>query len=130
VVIVASIFRRLAPETSTIKVVLTPAAEAVIRQVKERQEGRELSLVIGNGCCDSTAPYLFSDYLAGPTERLVGDAGGVSIYLDDFVAASFAGREVVVDARADPQPDSFSCEAELGFRFSLERLPAVAPADL
>ena len=38
--------------------------------------------------------------------------------------ASFAGREVVVDASDDPQADSFSCEAELGFRFSLDRLPA------
>ena len=33
--------------------------------------------------------------------------------------------EVVVDARDDPQPDSFSCEAEIGYRFVLERLPAV-----
>ena len=38
--------------------------------------------------------------------------------------ASFAGREVVIDAGGDPQPDSFSCEAELGFRFFLDRLPA------
>jgi hypothetical protein len=49
----------------------------------------------------------------------------VRIYVDDLVAASFAGREVVVDVSDDPQPDSFSAEAELGFRFSLERLPAL-----
>ena len=30
-----------------------------------------------------------------------------------------------MDAGGDPQPDSFSCEAELGYRFFLERLPAV-----
>jgi hypothetical protein len=70
---------------SDAKVVLTPAAADVVRRVKETQEGRELSLVIGNGRCDS----------------------------------------VVVDASDDPQPDSFSCEAELGFRFFLDRLPAV-----
>jgi uncharacterized protein (DUF779 family) len=81
--------------------------------------------VIGNGCCDSTAPFLFTDYLAGPTERLVGEAEGVSVFVDDVVAASFEGREVVVDASADPQPDSFSCEAELGFRLFLDRLPSL-----
>jgi uncharacterized protein (DUF779 family) len=96
-----------------------------MRRVKGLQEGRALSLVIGNGCCDSTAPFVFTDYLAGPTELLVGDAEGVPVYLDELVAASFAGREVVIDASEDPQPDSFSCEAELGFRFSLDRLPAV-----
>ena len=32
----------------------------------------ELSLVIGNGCCDSTAPFLFEDYLAGPNEERIG----------------------------------------------------------
>ena len=32
---------------------------------------------------------------------------------------------MVVDAGDDPQPDSFSCEAELGYRFFLDRLPAV-----
>ena len=107
------------------RVVFTPAAADVIRRVKDEQEGRELSLVIGNGCCDSTAPFLFADYMAGPTERLVTEAEGVSVYVDDLVATSFAGREVVVDAAADPQPDSFSCESELGYRFVLQRLPAV-----
>jgi uncharacterized protein (DUF779 family) len=97
----------------------------VIRRVKERQEGRPLSLVIGNGCCDSTAPFLFADYMAGPTERFVTETDGVQVLVDDLVAASFAGREVVVDAEHDPQSDSFSCEAELGYRFSLDRLPAV-----
>jgi uncharacterized protein (DUF779 family) len=115
----------LAVETSTIKVVLTPTAAGVMRRVKELQDGRALSLVIGNGCCDSTAPFVFADYLAGPTELLVGHAEGVPVYVDEQVAASFAGREVVIDAGEDPQPDSFSCEAELGFRFSLDRLPAV-----
>jgi uncharacterized protein (DUF779 family) len=106
------------------KVVLTPAAVEVIRRVRAKQTGRELSLVVGNGCCDSTAPFLFPDYMAGPTERLVCEAEGVHVFVDDLVAQSFHGREVVVDASADPQPDSFSCEAELGFRFRLDRLPA------
>jgi uncharacterized protein (DUF779 family) len=106
-------------------VVLTQAAARVIRLVRERQEGSDLSLVIGNGCCDSTAPFLFADYMAGPTERLVCEAEGVNVFVDDLVAQSFDGREVVVDAGPDPQPDSFSCEAELGYRFKLDRLPGM-----
>jgi hypothetical protein len=44
--------------------------------------------------------------------------------LDDSLSRTFSGTEVVVDARDDPQPDSFSCESELGYRFVLDRLPA------
>jgi uncharacterized protein (DUF779 family) len=108
-----------------ITVVLTDAAKEVIGRVRE-QRGDDLSLVIGNGCCDSTAPFLFAGYFAGPNEREVSDADGVRVFVEDGIARSFEGREVVVDAsEGDAQPDSFSCEAELGFRFTLDRLPAV-----
>jgi uncharacterized protein (DUF779 family) len=107
-----------------VRVVLTDAAAEVLRLV--RAAGRDdLSLVIGNGCCDSTAPFLFEGYLQGPNEREVAELEGVRILLDDAIARSFEGREVVVDAGGDPQPDSFSCESELGYRFFLERLPAL-----
>ena len=107
-----------------VRVVLTDAAAEVVRLV--RAAGRDdLSLVIGNGCCDSTAPFLFEGYLQGPNEREVDVLDGVRILLDDAVAQSFEGREVVVDAGGDPQPDSFSCESELGYRFFLDRLPGI-----
>jgi uncharacterized protein (DUF779 family) len=104
-------------------VVLTDAARDLIEQVR-RERGGRLALVIGNGCCDSTAPYLFSDYMPGPNEPHVADVAGVPVFLDGSLSGSFSGTEVVVDVRDDPQPDSFSCEAELGSRFVLERLPA------
>jgi uncharacterized protein (DUF779 family) len=107
-----------------VRVVLTDAAAEVVARVRATRPGA-LSLVIGNGCCDSTAPFLFEDYLQGPNEREVAELEGVRILLDDAIARSFEGREVVVDAAGDPQPDSFSCESELGYRFFLERLPAV-----
>jgi uncharacterized protein (DUF779 family) len=123
VVIAPSIFRRLPPETSTTKVVLTPAAADVIRRVTELQDGRELSLVIGNGCCDSTAPFLFSRYAPGPAETRVGEVAGVPVHLDAALVDLFAGREVVIDVRDDPGGDSFSAETELGLRFTMERVP-------
>jgi uncharacterized protein (DUF779 family) len=104
-------------------VVLTPAAERVVEEVRDVR-GERLSLVIGNGCCDSTAPFLFSDYMAGPNEELLCEIAGVRVYLDSALARGFAGRELVIDAGGDPQPDSFSCEAELGYRFHLDRMPA------
>lgn len=113
----------MAAETVDAKVVLTDAALGVLREVKQARGG-QLSLVIGNGCCDSTAPFMFSDYMAGPAERLVCEIEGVDVFVDDLVARTFDGTEVVIDAAPDPQPDSFSCEAELGYRFKMDRLPA------
>jgi uncharacterized protein (DUF779 family) len=108
-----------------ITVVMTDAAKEVIDRVRE-QRGDDLSLVIGNGCCDSTAPFLFAGYFAGPNEREVSVTDGVRVFVEEGIAKSFDGREVVVDASAgDAQPDSFSCESELGFRFTLDRLPAI-----
>jgi uncharacterized protein (DUF779 family) len=110
-------------ETQALNVVLTDAARVVLERVRSENDGK-LVMVIGNGCCDSTAPYLFSDYLPGPNERLVGEIEEVPVFLDESLSGSFSGTEVVVDARADPQPDSFSRESEIGYRFVLDRLPA------
>jgi uncharacterized protein (DUF779 family) len=110
-------------ETQALNVVLTDAARVVLERVRSENDGK-LVMVIGNGCCDSTAPYLFSDYLPGPNERLVGEIDKVPVFLDESLSGSFSGTEVVVDARDDPQPDSFSCESEIGYRFVLDRLPA------
>jgi uncharacterized protein len=102
---------------------MTDAALALLRRVKSDQ-GETLALVIGNGCCDATAPYLFADYMPGPNESEVGRIENVPVFLDEGIAANFDGTEVVVDVRDDVQDDSFSCETELGQRFCLDRLPS------
>jgi uncharacterized protein (DUF779 family) len=102
---------------------MTDAARELLRQVRsERGEG--LALVIGNGCCDATAPYLFANYLPGPNEHQVGRIDDVPVFLDEGIASGFDSMEVVVDVRDDAQEDSFSCETELGQRFCLDRLPS------
>jgi uncharacterized protein len=109
-----------------VHVVLTPAAEDAIERVRAAL-GDELTLLIGNGCCDSTAPFLFSRYAPGPGETRVGEVAGVPVWLDSGLVRLFDGREVVIDARdgrAADEEDSFSCETELGLRFTLERLPS------
>ena len=102
--------------------VLTEAAADAVERVRG-ELGDELTMLIGNGCCDSTAPFLFSRYAPGPAEARVADASGVPVYLDAALADLFAGREVVIDVRDDPGGDSFSAETELGLRFTMERLP-------
>ena len=107
---------------SGIELVLTAAARDALERTREAR-GEDLAFVIGNGCCDSTAPFLFSTYMAGPAERHVGDVEGVPVLLDESLVDLFSGYEVVIDAGPDPGGDSFSCETELGVRFSMERVP-------
>ena len=103
---------------------LTPAAEQALDRIRG-ELGDDLTMLIGNGCCDSTAPFLFSRYAPGAGEERVGEAGGVPVLLDRNLLELFDGREVVIDVRdgAAAADDSFSCETELGLRFSMERVP-------
>lgn len=108
-----------------VAVVLTEAAQDLLERVRAGRAG-PLSMVIGNGCCDSTAPFLFESYVAGAGEERVGDLpGGGDVLLDRALLELFSGREIVIDAAEAPGDDSFSAESELGMRFSLDRMPAV-----
>ena len=106
----------------SVEVVLTDAAREALGRTRA-DRGADLTFVIGNGCCDSTAPFLFSRYVPGPAEQRVGEVRGVPVFLDVALAGLFDGREVVVDVREDPGGDSFSAETELGLRLTMERLP-------
>lgn len=107
---------------SEVSVVLTDSAAEAVERVRG-ELGPDLTLLIGNGCCDSTAPFLFSRYAPGPAEARVSEVAGVPVYLEAALLGLFDGREVVIDAREDPGGDSFSAETELGLRFTMERMP-------
>src|ERR1700716_420427 len=84
--------------SAVVTVVLTDSARDLLGRIRAERSG-PLSLVIGNGCCDSTAPFLFESYVAGPNEARVGElAGNVEVLLDRALLDLFDGREVVVDA--------------------------------
>jgi uncharacterized protein (DUF779 family) len=105
-----------------VSVVLTDTAADALSRVRG-ELGEDLTFVIGNGCCDSTAPFLFSRYVATGAEERVAEADGVPVLLDAALLELFDGREVVIDAAPDPGGDSFSAETELGLRFTMQRLP-------
>ena len=66
---------------SSVGVVLTAAASDALERTRH-ELGDDLTFVIGNGCCDSTAPFLFATYMAGPGRDAVGEVEGVPVLLE------------------------------------------------
>ena len=100
----------------------TPAAEAAVHRVAEG--GREdLVMVLGTGCCDSTAPFLYDRYSPAPDAVRVGEVAGVPVFAHGWLAKLYAdGDGLTVDVDEGVISDSFSLESEYGCRFTL-RVP-------
>jgi uncharacterized protein (DUF779 family) len=97
----------------------TGQAEAVVRKVASG--GRdELVLVLGTGCCDSTAPFLYDRYYAGADVVRVGEVSGVPVLAHRWLADLYADSEgLEVDVDEEVVSDSFSLETEYDCRFTL-----------
>jgi uncharacterized protein (DUF779 family) len=110
-----------------VRVQATTEAEAVVRAVAE--SGRQdLVLVLGTGCCDSTAPFLYDRYYPGPDVVEVGRVGDVPVLAHRWLADLYAEEESLeIDVDRDAVSDSFSLETEHGCRLTL-RLPESALA--
>ena len=107
----------------------TARAEAVVRKVAT--SGRQdLVMVLGTGCCDSTAPFLFDRYYPGPDVVEVGRVEGVPVFAHRWLADLYSegdGLEIDVDERV--VSDSFSLESDYDCRFTLRlRERSSAPA--
>ncbi len=98
----------------------TEAAEAIVRKVAA--SGRQdLVMVLGTGCCDSTAPYLYDRYYPGPDTTLVGEVAGVPVHAPRFLAELYdEGDGLILDVDQDVTNDSFSLESEYDCRFILK----------
>lgn len=97
----------------------TPEAAAVVEQVRAIRLG-ELTITLGNGCCESSAPFLFDGHWPGPDQVQVGEVSGVPVYAPEFMRKLYPGDDLlIVDVGPDGHGDSFSVETELGFRFIL-----------
>jgi hypothetical protein len=61
------------------RVIATEEAEQTVRAVEASGRG-ELVMVLGTGCCDSTAPFLYDQYYAGSDVVEVGSVAGVPVF--------------------------------------------------
>ncbi len=101
----------------------TALAEAAVRKVADSGK-QDLVMVLGTGCCDSTAPFLYDRYVAGPDAVEVGEIAGVPVLAHGWLAKLYAGSDgLVLDVDQGVQSDSFSLESEYDCRFTL-RIPA------
>jgi uncharacterized protein (DUF779 family) len=77
-------------------------------------------MVLGTGCCDSTAPFLYDRYYPGPDVVEVGRVAGVPILAHRWLADLYAEKDgLEIDVNRDAVSDSFSLEAEHGCRLTL-----------
>src|SRR5437870_13914146 len=97
---------------------VTPEATTIVRRVRE--DGREnLIMVLGTGCCDSTSPFLYDNYLPEPDSQPVGTIDRVQIVAPKWLAALYPdGEGLVVDVDSGVVNDSLSVESESDCRLT------------
>ena len=96
----------------------TDRARRVVAEMAQRRAGT-LTVTIGTGCCESTAPFLYEDFWPGPDQAPVGEVEGVAIYAPEYLRSQYPGDEGVVLDVADELGESLSVETELGCRLIL-----------
>jgi uncharacterized protein len=97
----------------------TQAAEATVRKVAESGK-QDLVMMLGTGCCDSTAPFLYDRYIPGPDAVEVGRIADVPVLAHGWLAKLYeTGDGLVLDVDEGVQSDSFSLESEFACRFTL-----------
>ncbi|MFN8017008.1 MAG: DUF779 domain-containing protein [Acidimicrobiales bacterium] len=99
-------------------VTATDRAVEVIDEMRRRRAGT-LTVTIGTGCCESTAPFLYEDFWPGPDQAPVGEVQGVVVYAPEYLRDQYPGDEGVVLDVVDELGESLSVETELGCRLIL-----------
>jgi uncharacterized protein (DUF779 family) len=100
------------------RVTATDRARAVIADMGERRTGT-LTVTIGTGCCESTAPFLYEDFWPGPDQERVGEVDGVVVWAPEYLRRQYPGDDGVVLDVVDELGESLSVETELGCRLIL-----------
>lgn len=93
------------------------AAEVITRASRERSGA--LTVTIGTGCCESTAPFLYEDFLPGSDQEQVGEVEGVPIFAPEYLRALYPGGQGVTIGVVDVDAESLSIETEWGCRLIL-----------
>lgn len=94
-------------------------AAQIVERAKLARPGR-LTVTIGTGCCESTAPFLYEDFWPGPDQEVVGEVAGVPVYAPEYLRDLYADDDgVVIDVVEDVPAESLSIETEWGCRLIL-----------
>lgn len=97
----------------------TRAAERTVERMLERRSGA-LTITIGTGCCESTAPFLYEDFWPGPDQEQVGTVAGVAVFAPAYLRAGYPDDDgVVIDVVEVVAAESLSIETELDCRLIL-----------
>jgi len=100
------------------RITATERACAIVDRAKAARAGR-LTITIGTGCCESTAPFLYEDFWPGPDQAEVGEVSGVAIYAPEYLRQMYPGGDGVVIDVTGELADSMSIETEFGCRLVL-----------
>lgn len=106
------------PTMQGMRIEATERSKAIIERSKDARAGT-LTITIGTGCCESTAPFLYEDFWPGPDQEPVGDVAGVTVYAPDYLRALYPDDETVVIDVIDEMAESLSIETEYGCRLVL-----------
>ena len=79
---------------AAMQVTATDAAVDVVRRARTARSGN-LTITLGTGCCESTAPFLYEDFWPGPDQLPVGSVDGVVVYAPEYLRDLYPGDEGV-----------------------------------
>jgi len=106
---------------TAMQVTATDAAVGVVRRARAARSG-VLTITLGTGCCESTAPFLYEDFLPGPDLAPVGEVDGVVVFAPEYLRVMYPDDDgVVVDVYEGPA-ESMSIETDWGCRLILRGL--------
>lgn len=101
------------------RVTATDRAAAIVEAVKATRAG-SLTITIGTGCCESTAPFLYEDFWPGPDQEVVGSVSDVPVYAPAYLRANYPDDDgVVIDVLENQMAESLSIETALDCRLIL-----------
>jgi uncharacterized protein (DUF779 family) len=100
------------------RVTASERAIAVVDEMSRRRTG-VLTVTIGTGCCESTAPFLYEDFWPGPDQEAVGEVAGVTVYAPEYLRRQYPDDDGVSLDVVDELAESLSVETELGCRLIL-----------
>ncbi|MCW8809230.1 MAG: DUF779 domain-containing protein [Rhodanobacter sp.] len=102
--------------TEVIKVLATPAAEALIERLRERHGA--LLFHQSGGCCDGSSPMCYpqDDFIVGDSDVQLGEIAGAPFYMSPSQYEYWKHTQLIIDV-VEGRGGMFSLENGEGVRF-------------